>query len=108
MSFGIPSIGDFVAGKVEKVEKSLLAIDIDHNGVSDFVEIKAEFEKDLPIVQALEAKLTPEILAKLINLVEPGLVTVQEISVAEAAMGRIVKRVETLPAIVEAAKAALK
>lgn len=102
--FGI-DIKAIAKTEVEKIEKDLMKIDVNHNGISDVVEIKHEIDKICDGVSFLADKISPAEAFAALNVLFPGKFNAEEVAKIEKA---IVGLIALEPKIAELAAEAKK
>ncbi len=93
--------------EVAKVESKLKSIDADHDGLSDLTEVEKLFAEGVAALKVLEAKVSPAEVAAALNLLLPGKFNAEEVSAAEAAVGKLLDGAAHLQGLVLAAEKAL-
>jgi len=86
-----------------KVKDKLMKIDVNHNGISDVVEVEKLFEEAAADIRALEEKVTPAEMAFAINLLFPNKFGAEDILKAEGAVNKVLTGVERLKELAKAA-----
>lgn len=88
--FGI-DIKAIAKTEVNKIEADLMKIDLNHDGISDIVQIKAEIDKLCENVKFLETKITPAEAFAALNLLFPGKFDAAEVAKIEETVVGLLK-----------------
>lgn len=101
----------FAKNEIDKVETKLKAIDENHNGLSDLVEVEQKFTSGFAKLRAVEeelkAKVPPAELLKVLTALFPGVLSATTLANAEAGIAEIVEGAETLAVLAKVAPKAI-
>lgn len=102
------SVKQMAINEVEKIYKKLEAIDINHNGIPDVLEAKADILAGIADLEKLEAEVTPAELATALNLLFPGKFNAAQVAAGEAAVAKVFGGIQKAATVAAQIPAAVK
>jgi len=105
---GIPNLKDIALNEFAKMEAQAMKMDMNKNGVSDLLEIKAALVEGLEELEELQKKFSPEDIAAAVEKLAPGKLTAEDIKKAEATVNKIAGAIMQAVALLQALSAMAK